>query len=273
MSQGKWVYGAIAAVALSQLVAVPKTEAASINLTPAYPDLFTSSASLAYTYVAVCERPSNGTISTCGGQFTLPRWDLTYGRLVVTKNGSQILNPEGTGTIGVTDNNGASNNYSLTVVLGFNATGTALSGILASDPWSGDTLYTSSLAANGTTTDPNFQSGTIVTGTPVNATGYGFAYPFGYSGSGAAGTFEFIFNNVGGDFAQYGPVGGIIMSTFNLTGAVGNWDSLGVTFWKTAHSGTVNVDTFVPVPAAVWLMGSALMGLFGIRLTRQRTDV
>jgi hypothetical protein len=253
-------------------------QAAPINLTPSYPDLTTFGATLSYSYVAVCARRNDasvfGVCNTGSGQNTFDgaqNWSLSYGRFTLSGNVPQTLNEAGSGAVGVTDSNSTASNYNLTVILGFNSTGTALSGILATDPWvSGtDGTYNSALSAFGTVAgNPNFQSGTIVTGTPVNATTYGYLYPFGYSGTGAAGTFEFVFDNIGGDFAAYagpGAYGGIIVSTFNLTGAAGGWDAAGIGFWKTAHSGTANVDTFVPVPGAVWLFGSALAGLAALR--------
>lgn len=250
------------------LAGAPLSQAASIGLAPSYPDLTTSSAALSYTYVAICER-TNGSISTCGGQYTIARWDLSYGRLTITKDGSQVLNPDGTGIVPVSNTAGL--NYNLTVILGFNAGGTALSGILLNDPYSGDALYTSNLVATGMTTYPGFTSGTIVSGTPTSAIPYGFSAVFGHSGTDAAGTFEFMFNNVGGDMAAFGSNGGIIASTFNLShallpgGGAATWDSKGVNFWKNNFSGTVNVDTFVPVPAAVWLFGSALASMGWLR--------
>jgi len=262
------------AFASSLLLALsPGLHAASIGLTPSFPDLTTSSATLTYTYTAICENDLGGT-GTCGGvasgggstasrTYDAARWDLTYGMLTLTKDGSQTLNPDGSGAIGVSNTAGL--NYDLKVVVGFNGTGTALSGILATDPYSGDAVNTTALGAYGVTVNPSFQSGTIVTGTPTDATAYGYAYPFGYAGSGAAGTFEFVFNNVGGDFAAFGGVGGIIISTFNLSNSTGSWDTQGISFWKISHSGTANVDTFVPVPGAVWLLGSALAALATIR--------
>lgn len=272
MDQGRKSVIALIAAIVFGAASLGQAVAAPINLQVGYPDLTTFGATISYTYVAVCAR-SSGQVSTCGGQYTIPRWDLTYGRLTISGNVAQALNPDGSGLLGVTDVNGAASNYNLTVILGFNSTGTALSGILASDPWSGDALYTSSLAAYGTTIDPDFQSGTLITGSPTNATAYGYPYAFGYSGSGAAGTFEFVADNLGGDFANFGNVASIIVSTTNLTAAVGNWDSLGISFWKTAHSGTANVDTFVPVPAAAWLMGSGLITLLSVRLARRHKEV
>lgn len=256
--------GRLIQVAAVFLAGASVSQAASLSpaLVPSFPDLTTSSATLSYTYVAICAR-SNGSVSTCGGQYTTARWDLSYGRLTITKDGSQVLNPNGTGIVPVSNTAGL--NYDLTVILGFNAGGTALSGILSNDPYSGDALYTSNLLATGMTTHPGYLSGTIVSGTPTSAIPYGFSSLFGHAGTDAGGTFEFLFNNVGGGMAATGSTnGGVIASTFNLSHALlpggggATWDSKGVNFWKNNFSGTVNVDTFVPVPAAVWMFGSAL---------------
>jgi hypothetical protein len=244
------------------VAAAPLSQAASIGLAPSYPDLTTSTAALSYTYTAVCQNSSGSQIGTCAGSRTIARWDLSYGRLTITKDGSQILNPDGTGIVPVSNTTGL--NYDLTVILGFTAGGTALSGILLDDPYSGDALYTSNLVATGLTPDPGFVSGTIVSGTPTDAVPYGFSEAFGYSGTDLAGVFEFKFNNVAGDMAMFGDNGGLIASTFNLTHALlaggggATWDSKGINFWKNSFSASVTVDTFVPVPAAAWMFGSAL---------------
>jgi len=251
------------------LLAAPLSQAASIGMAPSYPDLTTSSASLSYTYTAICQNSSGSSIGACGGPRTVARWDLSYGRLTISKDGSQVLNPDGLGIVPVSNTAGL--NYDLTVILGFAAGGTALSGILLNDPWSGDSLYTSNLIATGLTPAPGFASGTIVSGTPTSAIPYGFSAQFGYSGTDLAGTFEFKFDNVAGDMAVFGNNGGLIASTFNLThtllpgGGGATWDSKGVDFWKNNFSATVNVDTFVPVPAAAWMFGSALASIGWLR--------
>jgi hypothetical protein len=253
----------LAAAGLLFFAAVPG-HATSIGLTPVYPDLTTSGATLSYSYTAVCQNSSGSSIGSCGsGGRNTARWDLTYGVLTLTKDGSQTLNVDGTGVLPVS--NSAGTNYNLKVVIGFNAGGTSISGILANNP--GTTTHTSALSATGLTSDPNFQSGTIVSGTPTSAVPYGYSAPFGYSGTGVSGVFEFVFNNVGGDMDPYAGAdwGGIIINTYNLTGVTGGWDAAGVNFWKTSHSGTANLDTFVPVPGAAWLFGSALACLGWIR--------
>jgi hypothetical protein len=272
--------GVIAAVGLFS----NPSRAATIDLTPTFPDLTLFSGSLSYTYTAICQNSSGTSIGSCGsGGRNTARWDLTYGLLTITGN-TLTLNPDGSGPIGVTDVNGSAPNYSLTVILGFGAGGTALSTILATDPCSGTCsdsgAYSSALAAYGTTANVNFQSGTIVTGTPTSATAFGYAYPFGWGGQNRAGIFEFVFDNVGGDMGVVDDHGGIIASTTNLTHPllttsppVETWDSNGVNFWKNNFSATVTVDTFVPVPAAVWLLGSGLLSLFGMRLARNNREV
>ncbi len=119
------------------------------------------------------------------------------------------------------------------------------------------------LVATGTTTDPGFPGATLLT---ANLTDFGFA------GSGGAGIFEFTMDLTGGDMAAYGASGGVIASTFNLSPAAGgNWDSM--LDFQQNFSATVNADAFapVPVPAAVWLFGSALLGVIGFgRRQKQR---
>lgn len=240
--------------------------AAPIHLLPAYPDLTMSGGSLSYSLTKVCQNPGSGMLGNCSGPRTLERWDLSYGRLTVTGS-TMTVNP-GSGPLTV-----SGGNYQLQVIFGFNAAGTAVTGILATDPYSGDAVQNSSLGALGTTGNPHFQSGTLVTGIPVNATGHGYPHAFGYAGSGSSGVFEFLFAAPGGDFGAIGGggPGRIIITASSFTGASGSWEGLGVNFWKASHSSAVSVHTVVPVPAAAWLMGSALLGLVGLRLRRGLT--
>lgn len=263
----------LATAGLLLFAAVP-AQAVSIGLTPNYPDLTTSTATVTYSYTAVCQNGSGSSIGSCGaGGRTTARWDLSYGVLTVTKDGSQSLNLDGSGVLAVSNTTGL--NYDLKVVIGFAAGGTSISGILANNvAYTGYTAHSSSLSASGNTVDPNFQ-GVLISGTPTSAVAYGYAAPFGYSGTGMAGVFEFLFNNAGGDMAAYAGAdhGRIIVSTFNLSGVAGGWDAAGVDFWKASHSGTASVDTFVPVPGAVWLFGSALASLGWIRQRASRMAV
>lgn len=253
------------------------TQAATLNLIPpnngTYPDLQSFNGTLNYSYVAVCAK-TNGTTGVCGGTYTIPRWDLSYGKLTYTSTTLLLKAPSNSSAVNVT-----SDNYSLTVILGFDATGTALSGILASDPWTGDALYTSALAALGNTATPGYLGLNLVSGAPTNATAapFNMAFNFGYGGTEAAGTFEFVFNNVTGNFASVGQVGGVIISTTALVhallpagGAIETWDSKGISFWKTNFSASnALTDTFVPVPAAAWMFGSAMAVMGLVRRRRQ----
>ena len=269
-----------AALAGVLLAASPLTNAASIGLTPAFPDLTTTGGALAYTYTAVCNsKSSNGTFGICGtggsgkSGFSGPQdWAKSYGKLTITFDGSQSLNPYGNGALAVSNSSGT--NYSLTVILGFGAGGTTLSGIRVNDPWTGDTAYTSALSAKGATSNALFQSGTLITGTPTSAIPRGYATFFGYSGLDAAGTFEFAFTSTGGDMAPTNNTPGyIIASTFNLVHPllpvgtpVETWDSKGINFWKDNFSASSTVvDSYVPVPTAVWLFGSALASFGWLR--------
>ncbi len=111
------------------------------------------------------------------------------------------------------------------------------------------------ITIGGTLAGLGHTSGTLLTGT---LTDIGFASEASESGS----TLEFLFNVTGGDLQSvYGGTGGVILSTtgFNKT------NSWSIDFANGAFAGLS--DTFgvspVPVPAAVWLFGSALIGLAG----------
>ena len=181
----------VAACLVTALLAgAPVAQAATINLTPPNnsgdPDLQSWQGSLNYTYTAVCKKSSGTQTGVCGGSYTVPQWNLTYGKLTYTSTVLSLKAPSNSAPVNVINDN-----YSLTVILGFNATGTAISGILASDPWTGDATYTSNLAALGKlsaadqTTHPGYGvSGNLVSGKPTNATAAPWlkAYNFGYGG-------------------------------------------------------------------------------------------
>lgn len=279
--------------------AAPLAQAASIGLSSSVgpdPDITLFNGVLNYTYNRVCYKSgSSGATAACSTTSTkVTNWTQTYGRLTLTyaTTGSSMtlkapstsapVAVTGTYVAGSGATTSSSQNYNLSVIFGFNSGGTAVTGPLASDPWSGDALYSSSLAVKGkVASKAGFNSGTLVTGTPTSALvpPYNKAYSFGYAGTSKAGIFEFVFNNIGGDFRAYSTnQGGIIISTFNLcrgtfsvpgtntgtcskAGPTTTWDSQGVGFWKSNFTAQANADTFVPVPAAVWLFGSALAGL------------
>lgn len=105
------------------------------------------------------------------------------------------------------------------------------------------------IAIAGTVANLGFTSGTLLTG---NLTDIGFADTGG-------DPLEFLFSITGGDLAGlYGGTGGVILSNTSFT----SWLN---SFQNAPFAGVS--DTFavspIPVPAAVWLFGSALLGLAG----------
>lgn len=115
------------------------------------------------------------------------------------------------------------------------------------------TMTSGSLTIGGTVASLGFNSGTLLTGTLT---------AFGFRDSGGD-PLEFLFDVTGGDAAGlYGGgsiPGGIILSDTGFTGS----------FASNFNSSTGVADVApVPLPAAVWLFGSGLLGLVG--LSRRR---
>jgi len=108
------------------------------------------------------------------------------------------------------------------------------------------------LTIGGTVASLGFTSGTLLTG---NLTAFGFPNAGG-------DPLEFLFDVTGGDAAAlYGGgsiPGGIILSD---SGFGGSFDI----DWSNTGSGVADVaPAAVPLPAAVWLFGSGLLGLVGM---------
>ena len=119
-----------------------------------------------------------------------------------------------------------------------------------------------SLSIGGTVASLGFNSGTLLTGTLT---------AFGFPDTGGD-PFEFLFDVTGGDAAAlYGGgsvPAGVILSGTGFGGDFGsNFDNLS----SGTGTGTAvaNVGT-VPVPAALWLFGSGLLGLTGLARRRDR---
>lgn len=117
------------------------------------------------------------------------------------------------------------------------------------------------LSIGGTVASLGFNSGTLFTGT---LTAFGFPTAGG-------DPLEFLFAVTGGDAAGlYGGgsvPGGVILGESGFTGDfTSDFDNLigGV---PGTGAGVANVAP-VPLPAAVWLFGAGLMGLFGIARSR-----
>lgn len=155
---------------------------------------------------------------------------------------------------------------------------------------------TISLTGGFPTSSPLVNSGTIVTGDLVD---------FGWGGTNESGLFEFFYDCTGGDYCDDAiwdaDNGGTVIDTRELAfgahmvnscdGSVGDmcynlgdWDASGLMTQEfstgkctnpnptlcTALSGLTTSDTFVPVPAAMWLFGPAL-GLLAFMRRRVNT--
>jgi hypothetical protein len=116
-----------------------------------------------------------------------------------------------------------------------------------------------SLSIGGTVSSLGFNTGTLLTG---NLTDFGFPDAGG-------DPLEFLFDVTGGDaavlYGGVGAVGGVIMGA---TGFGGSFDSDFDNLRDGAGSGVANVAP-IPVPAAVWLFGSGLVGLAGLGRRRR----
>lgn len=112
-------------------------------------------------------------------------------------------------------------------------------------------LSTGTITLGGTIDSMGYSSGTLLTGV---LTDFGFV-----AGNDGGDPLEFLFDVTGGDLASmYGGTGGIIMG---FTGATGDFSS---DFSSDPFNASADVAA-VPVPAAIWLMFSALAGLASIR--------
>jgi hypothetical protein len=270
------------AVVTAALLWSAVAQSAAINLPPPHVgdvDITTFGASLTYTYSPICAN-SKGQTGTCGSKYTIPRWDLTSGTLKITGK-TMVLDPDSGGP--TAPYNVTNGNYSFTAKFGFNSTGTALVLKIAND-------VPDDLVVTGNTTAPGFAGPNLLTGEIADATtvtfgGGPWSAPFGYAGSKnasgntSAGIFEFVLLNLTGDVAATGGIAYLVASTSSLvhpllpsgTKAGTTFDSLGINFWKKSFSASnVRVDTYVPLPAALVLFGSALAAFFGLR-RRQMT--
>lgn len=172
-----------------------------------------------------------------------------------TVDGSLMsLNVDGNGSIQVT----GSTDY--TLIANFDLSGNFIDG---------------DISITGTTTDANFSGTNLLSGDILD---------FGFSGTGQAGSFEFTFDNLIGDFAAYGAEAGTIISTTDFSigfpNYSGSWDPLNdgnTAFWTQEFSGTAEINTFalnpVPVPAAAWLFGSGLIALFSTARSKKRNQI
>jgi len=121
---------------------------------------------------------------------------------------------------------------------------------------------TGTITIGGTVASLGFNSGTLLTGTLT---------AFGFPNAGSD-PFEFLFDVTGGDAAAlYGGgsvPGGVILSGTGFGGDfTSDFDNLNI--GPGTGIAVANVGT-VPIPAALWLFGSGLLGLTGLARRRDR---
>ena len=249
-------------VAASFVFAMSSVQAASLGLTSGNPDIAADDSGIVYTYTEMCTSDDGGlgaalcgTVEGKGGN--AESWNVaseadSFGLLEIDGSGSFLtdVNASGADTGFLT---GAVYDLDAT----FNGDGTFSGGSVS-------ITYTGIFDLTGSGVSGDFTSGTALTADLLD---------FGFAGTGAAGGFEFLYTNITGDllsfFTDANDVGGIIASTFDQAPVAGDWDT-NMTF-QGDFAATSNVDTFVPVPAAVWLFGSGLLGLAGFRRSRRKT--
>jgi hypothetical protein len=244
------------------LMVAPSAHAALIGVQPAWPDITTNSTDITYSFVT-------GT----GGTMTINGTAASNLAAQTVKffNGDVAHNICASNVLNSSCNPATQTTYSLTA--NFNASGIFTGGTLSILGYvDGDT-------SSNTTYQPYAglaNSGTLLT---ANLTAFGF--------NGSAGTsiydnllLDFTGIRTGGDFGAFhglkwnGHVNSSGLATYG-----GNWDLQAAPFTKsfscTGASGCLStLDTFVPLPAAFWLFGSGLIGLFGVatRARKRRTD-
>jgi len=126
----------------------------------------------------------------------------------------------------------------------------------------------------------------VATAPPTTTILSGTLFNFGFSGTGNAGVLEFEAAITGGvwgtmGYSWSGTVASVTLCLDNACGTnnsnnsyipVGSWDADPNLFLNDLRIGTTgnNINTFIPVPAAVWLFGSGLLGLAGFGARKRR---
>ena len=106
-----------------------------------------------------------------------------------------------------------------------------------------------SLTIGGTVSSLGYNTGTLLTGTLSS-----FGFPVG-----GGDPLEFVFNVTGGDAAGlFGSQFGVVLTESGLPATL--FDSN----FNNSRNGQANAASIVPIPAAVWLFGSGLLGLVGM---------
>jgi hypothetical protein len=261
------------------LLAAQPAGAALLNVTQSWPDIQTLNSNLAYDYTGTGGTLTvNGTSTQNGGG--------TSSQLISFTSVDPALQLWNTPGPAPTTNPNLTlykfTHYDLAA--SFDANGNFIGGTVSiSDAYLSDEDLASAPAGW-------VNSGTVLTG---NLTDFGF---YGsQNGSMDNLTLNFLYDVTGGDLSSLGYTwGGIELHTNVQTALSGgmsplqaaniaygmsatNWDGLTTAtqqlafmqdFYKCTSGCTQTLDTFVPLPGAVWLFGSGLIGLFAF--TRRR---
>ena len=248
-------------IAASFVFAMGSVQAASLGLTTDNPDIAADNSDIVYTYTAMCTSDDGGADAelcgtTAGNGKNATSWNVaseadSFGLLTIDGSGNFFTDVFESGT-----DTGYLQNGVYNLDANFNGDGTFSDGSIS-------ITYNGTFDLTGSAVGDNFTSGTALIADLAD---------FGFSGTGAAGAFEFTYTNISGDllafFTDLNDVGGIIAGTFDQAPVTGDWDS-NMSF-QGDFAATSNVDTFVPVPAAVWLFGSGLLGLAGFARSRRK---
>lgn len=239
----------------------PRAHSAPLNLTTQFPDFTVNTLTSTFTF------------DGDGGELTIVG---LVGGYTETAGGTSDIN-NNTVRNQVTSLDGGANLpevFDLTVDL--DGSGNILSGSFVLDgvvTFLGGAGFPAALNLNGVDYNGfNHSSGHLLSG---DLSAIGWADKAGSSGA----VIEFLFNGAGGLIAE-GPLaentgtpysgGGMILDITSTS--LSNEQFENGAFLTQSWNGTLGTgNVFVPVPAAVWLFGSALLALVGVRSRRERT--
>ena len=235
------------------LVLMQSAYAAPLSLIPGYPDV-SGNINVGYTYWAADQCWNNahtlsGTCTGTGGSYKNlngVRYNAGGTLHFTSADGIMFMNDTGTGFEGFTGT------YS--VVAKFDVNGNFVSTGSSLTITNSSTINTVHYAGSSSTT--SIAPGTLLSSISL--------FGFNFAGTGAAGGFEFQANYLSGALASLGyTLAGAKENPITISsGAVGS-----TTDWTTANmmkhnfSGYGSTNTWVPIPAAVWLFGSGVLGL------------
>jgi hypothetical protein len=271
---GGWFRSAIITLLPAfSLMVVSSAHAALIGIVPSYPDVTTSGSDINYVWT-----PGTGGSLTINGNAGSGTPPAQANQSLYFFSGDTLHSIYGCSTLGISTTTCATPNspnsfYSLTA--NFDASGAFTGGALSmlgyvdASSASGYQAYDWNGAAAG-----GAPTGTLLT---ANLTDFGFKGVYG-SATYDVLQLDFSITLTGGDFFTAGYtgnglkwVGGHVYSGSSAPYG-GDWDLQAAPFTKSFSCGNgdatkpclATLDTYVPVPAAVWLFGSGLVGLLGV---------